>query len=223
MPHLNPILQPASAVIFDMDGVLADTEPVYERALGVVLAERGAAVSAAEYAALVGMSSEATWRWVVDRFGLPDAPGELLEYESVLIPALLHGLVAAPGVTELITMLRTQSVPLALGSSARRPLVEAVLTRIGLADSFSAVVSGDDARHGKPHPAIFLEAAHRLGVAASACVVIEDSLPGMRAGRSAGMTVVGVRSRYTLGLELPADLIVESLTELLCPSDMPSG
>lgn len=224
MHRLNPILELAGAVIFDMDGVLADTEPVYEQALGVVLARRGAAVSATEYAALVGVTNEATWRWVVERFGLADAPEELLdESESVLMPALSGGLVAAPGVIELVTMLRARGVPLALGSSARRPVVEAVLAGLGLADAFSAVVSGDDVRQGKPDPAIFLEAARRLGVAASACVVIEDSLPGMRAGRFAGMSVVGVRSRYTLGLELPADLVVESLTELLCPSDMPSN
>lgn len=224
MHRLNPILELAGAVIFDMDGVLADTEPVYEQALGVVLARRGAAVSATEYAALVGVTNEATWQWVVERFGLADAPEELLdESESVLMPALSGGLVAAPGVIVLVTMLRARGVPLALGSSARRPVVEAVLAGLGLADAFSAVVSGDDVRQGKPDPAIFLEAAGRLGVAASACVVIEDSLPGMRAGRFAGMSVVGVRSRYTLGLELPADLVVESLTELLCPSDMPSN
>jgi sugar-phosphatase len=100
--------------------------------------------------------------------------------------------------------------------------VEVVLGAIALGDGFSAVVCGDDVPESKPHPAIFLEAARRLGVAASACAVIEDSPAGMRAGRRAGMTVVGLRSRYTLGLSLPADLLVDSLAELMgSPGDAP--
>jgi HAD superfamily hydrolase (TIGR01509 family) len=218
---LNPILERASAVIFDMDGVLADTEPVYEQALGVVLARRNAAVSSTEYAALVGLTNEATWRWVVERFGLAESPEQLFaESEPVLMRALSGGIVAAPGAIELVRTLHSRGIPQALGSSATRHAVETVLTGLGLADAFSAVVSGDDVRQGKPDPAIFLEAARRLGVATSATVVIEDSLPGLRAGRLAGMTTVGVRSRYTANVELPADLIVESLTELLHPREI---
>lgn len=199
-----------------MDGVLVDTEPLHEQALQAVLAERGVALSSEEYAALLGLTDEATFRWVVSHFSLPDKLVPLIrEYEDVLMPALGVAVVPASGALELVTMLCEQRIPLALASSSSGRAVEAVLAGVGLTGAFSAIVCGGDVREGKPDPAIFIMAADRLSLAAHACVVIEDSPNGMAAGRLAGMTVVGVRTRYTKGLALSADLLVNSLGELV--------
>jgi HAD superfamily hydrolase (TIGR01509 family) len=219
---VHPVLARASAVIFDMDGVLADTEPIHEQTTQALVARRGVALSSAEYASFTGVTIAETWRLLAERFEFRESLKALTsEYEFMLIQALLEGLVAAPGAIKLVTALRENGVPLALASSSTRRVVDVVLGAIGLGNGFSAVVCGDDVRESKPHPEIFWEAARRLGIAASACVVIEDSLAGIRAGRRAGMTVVGLRSRYTLGFSLPADLVVDSLTELMgAPADL---
>ena len=216
LQDVHPVLARAGAVIFDMDGVLADTEPIHEVTTQALVARRGGALSSSDYAAFTGVTIAETWRLLAERFGFTDSlAGLTAEYESILIRGLREGLVAAPGAIKLVTTLRQGGVPVALASSSTRRVVDAVLSAIALGIGFSAVVCGDDVCESKPHPEIFFEAARRLGITASACVIIEDSLAGMRAGRRAGMTVVGLQSRYTLGFSLPADLVVDSLTDLM--------
>ena len=222
--HIHPILERSGAVIFDMDGVLADTEPLHVQTTQALVARRGVTLRPDECVTFIGMTSAETWRHLVERFGFTDAPDELTaEYESILIPALVTGAVANPGAIELVVALTERMVPLALASSSTRHVVQAVLGAIKLNGAFSAVVCGEDVQESKPNPAIFWEAANRLGVKAQACSVIEDSLYGMQAGRRAGMRVVGLRTRYTLGVSLPADLVVESLTELMRTPDVVLG
>jgi HAD superfamily hydrolase (TIGR01509 family) len=222
--HLHPILQRAGAVIFDMDGVLADTEPAHVQTLRAVLAQHGVALSEAECVALMGLTAEATWQWVMAHHTFSGTPGQLTqEYESILLAALSGGVVAVRGALELVTILGHEGLPLALASSSRGAVVKVVLAGLGLTDAFSTVVCGDDVRQSKPDPTIFLEAARGLGIAAAACVVIEDSLNGMQAGRLAGMTVVGLLSHYTVGVTLPGDLVVESLTDLIDAPDVRSS
>ena len=216
MPKLHPIVEAAAAVLFDMDGVLADTEPTHLDALRVVLARRGKSMTDAQYLPLIGLKRADSWKWIVSHYGLTEPLEDLgTEYEDELEALVARGLPAEPGVHELIEALQGRGMPLALASSSVRRQIDMQLRALHLEDAFSVIVSGDDVLTGKPDPAVFVEAARRLGVACEGCVVIEDSVAGIEAGRRAGMKVVAVRTRYTAGRELPADLVVDSLVELL--------
>ena len=200
-----------TAVIFDMDGVLADTEPFNERALGVVLARRGASLSRSEYRRLVGQSNEASWVWMIEHFRLTKSLVELgHEYERELLPQLTE-VVPSPGAIELIHDLRSSGIRLAVASSSPRVIVDTILERLGLTHAFDVVVTGREVAAGKPAPDIFRLAAQRLGVEPAACVVIEDSPHGLEGARRAGMRTIALKTAYQRRDSLRADLIVDSL------------
>ena len=204
-----------AAVIFDMDGVLADTEPRNEQAMATVLARRDAQLTDDEYAGLVGRSNDATWAWIIGYFGLSDAAAALQEeYVHAVLP-LLATIDPSPGAVELVDSLRAAGVRLAVASSSPRAAIDALLVAIGLASAFDAVVSGEEVAEGKPAPDIFRLAAERLDVATEECVVIEDSPHGLDGARRAGMRTIAVRTRYTAGQVLWADAVVDSLEELV--------
>ena len=202
------------AVIFDMDGVLADTEPINERASAAVLARRGASLTEYEYRILAGRSNDASWEWIIERCGLIDSKATLAqEYVRELLPRL-SGLRPGPGVHELVNRLRVSGIHLAVASSPRAA-VDAVLNALGLAHGFDAVVTGDDVSHGKPSPDIFRLASERLGVGPGECVVIEDSPSGLEAAARAGMRAVALETRYIPREALTANLVVNSIERLL--------
>ncbi len=215
LPNLTPGVQ-ADALIFDMDGVLIDSEPLHQRALVSVLSARGHHLGDEEYDALVGISQEKTWAWLSSRFGLRgDLSGYRAAYEAAVLQ-LLHGrLKPEPGAVELVGGLLRVGWRLALASSSPARWVEATLAGLGLEKAFEVVVSGDRIARGKPDPEIFLTAARLLGVSPARALVIEDSLPGLEAASRAGMAVIAVRTRYTRGRPLPADYVVDSLAQLL--------
>jgi len=204
------------AVIFDMDGVLVDTEPINQRAQDAVLARHGVSLSDGEYARLIGLSNGATWRWLIERFGLPETPAEMAaDYVAELRPMIERGLVPAAGVVELIGQLTRAGIPLGLASSSPRGAVDAVMAALGLGGAFRVMVCDEDVAHGKPAPDLFLLAARRLGAALERCVVIEDSLHGIEAAAVAGMTAIGLRTRYNRDARLDAPHVVDSLAELI--------
>ncbi len=204
-----------AAVIFDMDGVLADTEPINEQATAAVLARRGATLPRETYQALAGQANDRSWAWLIERFGLSESVAQLeQEYVGELLPRLAGGLRPTPGARELIGALTGAGIPLAVASSSPRVVVETVLGALGLRGAFAAVVSGDEVSAGKPAPDIFQHAAAQLGVVPAACLVIEDSPHGLAGARAAGMRTIGVATRYLPRDALRADLVVDSLEEL---------
>jgi len=212
------------AVIFDMDGVLSDTEPLHEAAIGLLLSRRGAFLSPEEYAGLVGLDNERAWEWLADRFNLPRATeAYLTEWQTILLPLIGEQVQPSPGAIELVTLLRDQGLRLGVASSSRRVVVEATLAAIGLSAAFQTIVSGDEVRDGKPDPEIYRLAASRLAVDPCHCAVVEDSPHGMLAAQAAGMWVIGLRTRYTAGLQLQADLVVGSLEDLLAVFEIGGG
>jgi HAD superfamily hydrolase (TIGR01509 family) len=204
------------AVIFDMDGVLIDSEPLHFAVLHDLLAAEGHAYTRADNEEFIGTTTEALFVTLIPRLALP---GSIAEYEARYHAAVLRVLGqphdAAEGVTTLVHRLRELGVRIGVASSSHRAWIGATLRSIGLSGMFDAIVSGDDVEHGKPDPSIYLLAAKHLGVDPERCLAIEDSPNGVASARRAGMAVLGVRTPYTAHLPLDgATRVVDSLSEL---------
>lgn len=204
------------AIIFDMDGVLLDSEPLHMAAMNMVLAPLGHAVAAEEYVRYIGDSSENTWQGIAVARGLADPVASYMaRYDEAVVAVVVAQAAPMPGLLPLLADLQTAGVPLAVGSTSSRRWVEASLAAIGVRAAFAAVVSAEEVAHGKPAPDIFLRAAALLGVPPAACVVLEDSPRGLQAARAAGMFAVALRRPDLLlapALDSQAaDLVVPSL------------
>jgi beta-phosphoglucomutase-like phosphatase (HAD superfamily) len=177
------------AVIFDMDGLMLDTEPLYKVAWQAAAAELGHPIDDVSYARLVGRPTEDCERELVGQFG-PDFP---LNKFRVRWPALwqaevaIHGIPQKPGLLEFLAFLGGQGLPVAVATSSEADYAAFSLRHAGLEGRFSAVVTGDEVARGKPAPDIYLEAARRLRVSPDACVALEDSEAGIVAANRAGM------------------------------------
>ena len=197
------------AVIFDLDGVLLDSEPIYLNATNTVLAREGRYLSPEENAAYIGWRYRDVLREIIPRLGLIHPPEYYVaETRQEVLRTLSGPLEPPPGAVELIDRLEAAGVPIAVGSSSAHAWVEMILTNLGLRERFPIVVGGDDVAHGKPAPDIFLRCAELLGVEPSRCAVIEDSPHGVQAARAAGMTAIGLRTAATATLTLDGCLAV---------------
>jgi len=180
--------------IFDMDGVLIDSEPVYMEQERLSYARHGVVLNETELSRFVGTTQRHMWNAIKTEYGLADSlDGLMAEHHRLLMDALQSTpLPAMPGVTQLLTALKTAAMPCAVASSSPRELVELILRNAGLQHFFSEIVCGDEVEHSKPDPEIFLMAAKRLGVPPSSCAVIEDSAHGVAAAKAASMFCVGL-------------------------------
>ncbi len=205
---------PFAAVIFDMDGVLVDGEPIYYGAATAVLAEDGITFPLEDYKKYMGTKSG--WNEFVEDLALPRPAAYYRERCGELVAAAYRSVeLALPGAVELVRGLKEIGLPLAVASSSHRANVETCLQRLGILDAFDVIVAGNDITHGKPLPDIYLRAAGLLGVAPRDCLAIEDAPAGIQAAHAAGMTCWAVRTEYTRGLPLPdPDRTLESLTEI---------
>jgi HAD superfamily hydrolase (TIGR01509 family) len=203
------------AVIFDLDGVLLDSEPIYLAATNGVLAREGKYLSAEENASYIGVRFRDMLAEIIPRMGLAhDADYYIAESQIEVLRAFGGPLAPPPGARELIERLADHDVPRAVGSSSSHSWVDQVLTNLGVRQYFPIVVGGDEVTHGKPEPDIFLRCAELLGVAPARCAVIEDSVNGVLAARRAGMTAIGLRTASTSTLVLEGCLaVVDSFDE----------
>ena len=203
------------AVVFDMDGVLLDSEPLHHTVLNEVLAGEGHSLSFEQYRPYIGTTLEYTWGDIVQRLGLRGPVAQYIaQYDAGILESYRRHSVIAPGVEELLALLAGRGLRLAVASSSRTSWVEAALETLGLRRSFELIVSGDMVQHSKPHPEIYLLAAERLGVPPKRCLAVEDSPKGAESARAAGMTVVGVRTEYTAHLSLDgAAVVLDSLEQ----------
>lgn len=180
------------AVIFDLDGVLVDSEIWWHEIREAWAAARGRHWTDADSRAVMGANSHAWAHIMASRFGLPNADEPAIERE--IVDAVVEryqtmGAPLIPGAVEAARRIAT-SLPVAVASSAHRRVIDAALEATGLAPVIPLSVSSDEVAHGKPQPDVYLEAARRLKIAPAACLVVEDSLNGVRAARAAGMAVV---------------------------------
>ena len=192
----RPPRRPAAlrAVLFDMDGLLVDSEPLWFEVERAVMARLGGQWGEADQRALIGGSLDRTVSWLLAKAAAPasreDVARWLVDEMAALI--LARGLPLQPGAGPLLAALDAVGVPCALVTASSRAIMDAVLTVTGL--SFDVTVCGEDVRRGKPDPEPYLLAAARLGVPAAGCVVLEDSPTGIAAARAAGCPVIAVPS-----------------------------
>lgn len=207
------------ALIFDYDGVIADTEALVATVLVDLLADRGVATDFASMVGFMGSTgavNDAAWeRWVHARLG-PDAdPAELEAVAWEQIEAQRHEVPLCAGVVELLDDARRERWQVGIGTGATRSRLEHHLGHLGVLDRFAEVVTAADVSRGKPAPDIFVEVARRLGCPPSECVVIEDSLPGYEAALAAGMAVVVCPCAVTRHCTFPPEArVVGSLHEV---------
>lgn len=183
------------AVVFDMDGVLVESEHLWERMWTSFAASRGHQWTVEQTRQVQGMSAP-EWAAFLARFCEASESAEDTEHVVVadMIAALDQGEIELlPGAREMVTEV-VQRASIALASSAPRKLIDAVLDRHGLAAHFTATVSSAEVPRGKPSPDVYLEAARKLGRDAGECLAVEDSSNGLRAAAAAGMTVVAIPS-----------------------------
>lgn len=203
-----------TAVIFDMDGLLVDTERLQFGASSMVLRERtGQTIPHDVMMSLVGLRSDECWARLRALYGLTESADELEAAQTAFYaPMLREQAEAMPGALDLIALLHAQGYPLAIASSSPLWQINTVIERFHLRDVLKAVASGEEVAHGKPAPDVYLLAAERLGVAPSRCVALEDSGPGTSAARAAGMSVIAVPSAETHGHSFAdADVVLPSL------------
>jgi HAD superfamily hydrolase (TIGR01509 family) len=202
------------AIVFDLDGLLLDTETGWHRAEAELLRRHGAAYTDADETATLGWSLEATVRRYLPRLGLGSEAAGQVSVELLDLVQLEYAVaVPRPGAAELVGRLRGR-VPLGIASNTARSLVLAALESAPFGDVFEAIVSAEEVAHPKPAPDIYLEACGRLGVEPPAAVALEDSTSGILAARAAGLTVIAVPQWPTVDTSA-ADRVVLSLAELL--------
>jgi HAD superfamily hydrolase (TIGR01509 family) len=206
------------AVVFDMDGVLVDSEPAFFEAVNELLEPAGKRIEWEQYESFLGTSMSVTWRGVLDAVGMTndDVQPYLERYGDTLIEVLRRPRPLLPGVDAAIRALKQRNVPIALATASRREWVEALLVdsaRLPL-DTFDAVVWRQLVERSKPAPDLYLKAAELLAVAPERCIAVEDTPPGIAAAKAAGMYAIQSRASSTA---LPpiedADLVIETLAE----------
>lgn len=204
------------AVIFDHDGVIADMEPLHTEADNMVLARYGFSISAEANESLVGVSAIKSWEIMREMFKIPKAAEWLAsEKTNEVLRLIRRGIKPNEGLLGLLEALKGKNYKLAIASGQYRSVIDAVLSTLKIGSYFSTIVSYEDMTKGKPDPEVFLVAAQRLGVAPEECGVIEDSSPGVKAAKAAGMACIALRTSSTTSHDVSmADKIVSSLSEI---------
>ncbi len=216
----------AAAVIFDMDGVLLDSEPLHYEAVRRLLAEQGIDFPLEDYYRYLGTTLTTTWDDLSSRHPITMS-FEAFEsrYNADVLAHYQAGAPLIVGARDLAQRLQSAGVPIAVASSSHRLWVDAALEGANLRQYFTQTTAGDEVSEGKPSPEIYLKAASKLGVKPSDCIAIEDAPAGVESARAAGMRVALVRSPLTDDLDLAADWQVDDLTQfdLKWLSDSPSA
>lgn len=212
--------RPPAAALWDFDGTLVDTEPVWVQAQYALTDRLGVRWTDQDAERLVGNALLDSGRYIVSVLDAQLGPGHGWTPAGVvdeLVTRVVahireHDIPWRPGARELLASFAAAGVPSALVSASYRVILDAVLDRLA-PDTFATVVAGDDVTHGKPHPEPYLTAAHRLGVSAADCVVLEDSVPGAASGNAAGAVVVGIRHLVALPAQ-PRRVVIDTLAGL---------
>jgi HAD superfamily hydrolase (TIGR01509 family) len=205
---------PIRAVIFDMDGLMIDSEREYWAAGRLVAAAHGTAVADATLGRMMGRSPVDSMRVFAEETGIGVPPEELLvERDAKVYEILRAGASPMPGLHAVLERLHPR-FKLAIATSARRSFVDVIDATVGFVRYFQAVQTSEGVVHGKPDPEIYLKAMTRLGVSAAECVVLEDSSNGALAGKRSGAYTIAVPSEHTRDQDFAfVDYVASSLTD----------
>jgi len=205
------------AVVFDLDGVIVDSEQVWDDVRETYTREHGGTYTDRATRDMMGMSSLEWSRYMAEELGVPGTPDEI---NAAVVERMLERYGSAPplipGAVEAVRRVAAQW-PLAIASSSNPQLIEVVVRVSGLADVFETAVSSQEVPRGKPAPDVYLEAARRLGIDAARCAAVEDSHNGIRSARAAGMRVVAVPNPHFPPDDealAEADVVLRSIDEL---------
>ncbi|KAK3420069.1 hypothetical protein EUGRSUZ_G00853 [Eucalyptus grandis] len=216
MSTAQPLKKLVSGVVLDLDGTLLNTDGIVKEVLKVFLVKYGKQWDGREAHKTAGKTPFESAAVIVEDYGLPCAAEEFLSEITPMFSNQWCKIKALPGANRLIKHLRHHEVPVALASNSPKANIETKISyHQGWKESFSVIIGGDEVRIGKPSPEIFLEAANRLKIEPSNLLVIEDSVPGVAAGKAAGMEVVAVPSLPKQNhLYTSADEVINSLLDL---------
>lgn len=206
------------AVIFDMDGVLIDSQPLHYRVDMAVLHKCGYPAKLETVTPYSGVSNPDRWPKYRATLGLTPEVDQLIAWQVEILMDTFRqeDLTAIEGIPELLSWLKAQGTVTAVASSSSHELIDLVLAKTGIARFFDALVSGEDVKAGKPAPDVFLRAAKKLGVNPEDCVVVEDSPSGILAAKNAGMRCVAYRNPNTCGQDFThAGLVVDRYAECI--------
>jgi HAD superfamily hydrolase (TIGR01509 family) len=205
------------AVVFDLDGLLIESEEVWDSVRERYVREQGGRYDSEVQRAMMGMSAPEWSRYLHDVAGVPEEPDAInAEVVRRLLAEYSRDLPLLPGAVAAVRRIAAR-YPLGLASSSNREIIDAVLHLAGIADLFQVTVSSEEVARGKPAPDVYLEASHRLGVEAGRCAAVEDSNAGIRSAKAAEMRVIAIPNRsYPPDPETlaAADVVLGSLDEL---------
>ena len=209
---------PFYAVIFDLDGVLADSEPWWNQIDAKLLAEYGVSYRGEYHRNVLGVSYRLAVEFYKNAFHISASVEELMRRRGEIATDFFANRVDLfPSAKTTLEQLREMKLPLAVATSSVSASARPLLDRTGIRSLFSVVVTGDEVQQGKPHPDIYLRAAKKLGISPEACLVIEDSLAGIAAGKAANMRVAAIPDRRFVDpreYEKEANYVLGSLSEI---------
>ena len=209
---------PFYAVIFDLDGVLADSEPWWNQIDTKLLAEHGVSYRGEYHRNVLGVSYRHAVEFYKNAFHISAPVDELMRRRGEIATDFFANRVDLfPFAKTTLAQLREMKLPLAVATSSVSASARPLLDRTGIRGLFNVVITGDEVQQGKPHPDIYLRAAKKLGISPEACLVIEDSLAGIAAGKAANMRVAAIPDRRFVDpreYEKEADYVLGSLSEI---------
>ena len=207
------------AIIFDMDGVIIDSEPFHSETNNQLLKEFGIALSEEEVNQMIGKAENDVYSGLIDKYNLPIGLEEMKAESFRLTLQHLHQnpeIKPIVGIPELIHKFKDEGKKLAVASSSRMEYIELVLEMLNLKNHFPVLVSGVDLVRSKPDPTIFKKTAELLSEPDTSCLVIEDSYNGVKAAKAANMYCIGYQNRNSGNQDLSqADMVVQSISEIL--------
>lgn len=205
------------AVIFDMDGVIIDSEPIHNRLMLKTFGHFGIPFDERDFVHYVGTTNAYLFREMKQKYEVAASVEEMDSYQYNLLMETIPGEDIEPvaGIPELLVDLKSRGIPAAVASSSSLALIELVTKKFNLQAYFAGYLSGEDLPRSKPDPAIYLLSAEKLGLRPAECLVIEDAALGVEAAKAAGMTCIAYRNPNSGAQDLSkADLVVDSIGEI---------
>jgi HAD superfamily hydrolase (TIGR01509 family) len=187
-----------SAIVFDMDGLMVDSEPLSQQAWDDYLRPFGHQLSEETVQSIIGFRSDISTPIIKEMFNLPESVPQIIVNRAAIYSQIrANGVPTMPGLHELHTAIARRHIPWAVATSSPRSHALEILQQLGLQDRCLAIAAGDEVVHGKPAPDIYLLAAERLGIAPQNCLALEDSGPGSKAAVAAGMVTIAIPNAQT--------------------------